>query len=280
MELLNRTGVALTICLSLLLIPLAGRAGAAVVYGASDLEDGNIYIPLSEARSGVLGDHTADGSIIGLDAGKVKLTTQYPTASGYVELMVDFDISGELLPGEFIGYDSEMSMWINFDDLDFKPVLSRTLDYREWVDIVLLNDIGERVADADIFTLDAANYLTYRQDLDAGGQLAVETNNVPATYGEMSIRDVFFGGNTEAWEDFVDSVNEAHESGEGNEFGMLLTFNSALEMTRGSRLSLANSIEQLDSSQILIENIAPEPGTLTMLALGGLATLARRKKRQ
>ena len=273
MKLLTRTGAALTICLSLLLIPLAGSAGAAVVYGAYDLVDGDIYIPLTQSSSGVLGDHTTDGKIIGLQPDSCTLTAQYPTSSGYVDLMVDFDISDELEPGESIGYDSAMSMWINFDDLDFNPVESRTRIYQEWVDIELLNDLGERVAGASTFTLDEASYLTYRQDF-VGGLPVVATNNVAATYGEMSIRDIFFADNTTGWESFIDSLNETEE------FGMLLTFNSELEMIRGRRMVLTNSIEQLDSSQILIENIAPEPGTLTMLALGGLSMLVRRKKRE
>ena len=244
-----------------------------MVYGASDLVNGNIYIPFTQGSSGTLGDHTADGKIIGMQSDKCTLTTQYPTSGGYVDLMVGFDISGELEPNESVGYDSDMSMWINFDDIDFNPVVIRNLIYKEWMDIELLNDLGERVAGADTFTLDEASYLTYRQDL-VGGQPAVATNNVAASYGEMSIRDIFFAGNTAAWESFVDSLNETEE------FGMLLTFNSGLEMTGGRSMTLRNTIEHLDSSQILIENVAPEPATLSMLVLGGLSMLARRKNRR
>ncbi len=270
---LNLTGAALTVCLSLLLIPLAGSAGAATVYGTSDLFNGNIYIPLTQEASGSLGDHTPGGSPIGLVSDRCTLTTQYPTSSGYVSLMVDFDISDDLQPGESVGYDSDMSMWINFEDLDFNPVENRKRIYKEWVDIELLNELGERIAGADTFTLDEASYLTYRQDI-VGGQPDVATDNVAATYGDILIRDIFFSGNTAGWESFVDSLNKT------NEFGMLLTFNSELEMKGGRRLILTNSIEQLDSSQIIIENVAPEPASLSMLALGGLSMLARRKKRR
>lgn len=276
MEMLNRTGVALTISLSLLLLPLAGSAGAVSVegvYNPYDLVDGNIYIPLSENSSGVLGEELPDGSFVGLGADKVKLTTQYPTSSGYVDLMVDFDISGELAPGEFIAYDSDMSMWINFDDLDFKTHETTVRKWNEWLEIVLYDDLGELVVGADVLVLDESTYMTYRQDF-VGDEKVTETNNVYATYGEISIHDVFFGSDTASWNRFVDSLNET------SEFKMLLTFHTEIELTRRKSLMLTNAIEQLDSSQILIENIAPEPGTLSMLALGGLAMLARRKKRE
>jgi hypothetical protein len=259
--------------MSLLLIPMAQDSYANPVYGSYDLVDGDIYIPLSPEASGAYGDTTGGGHVIGQDADSVRLLRQYPTSSGFVDLMVGFDISDSIQPGQWVGYDSSLSMWVNFEDLDFKPVEIANVGLREWVEIALLDELGVRVAGANPLVLDTDNYLTYRQDFD-GNDMVVETDNVAGTYGDILIRDVFFGGDTADWRNFVNSLNET------SEFGMLLTFHTELELLSGRGVTINNTLENMDSTQIVLDNFAPEPGTLTLLSFGGLMMLNRRKRRR
>ena len=248
-------------------------SGANAIIGLGDY----IYIPLQQATSGMLGELLGVGPyphVVGIDPDNVTLSPTNTSTSGYVTMMVSFDISEELteeLP--VIDTNSEMPLTLVLADLDFAPTtaLGGSLIFSESLEIVLLDSYDQDVNGASPLLLDAGNYLDYRQDVDGQGQQVVPANDVTGTY-EMPIAEMF-GQDNAARTAFIDSVNETEA------FGLMLTFYAELEYTGSRRVRYYNTREAMDGSSIIF-GVAPEPASLAMLLLGeALVTVRWRRRR-
>lgn len=237
----------------------------------------DIYIPITPETSGMLGELVGMAPyqhIVGLDPDSITLSAADNTTSGYVSLIADFDLSGDLAGGMIIDPNSDLPLGLVFADLDFNPVsqLGGQVVFREWLDLLLVDADGVAIAGANQLTIDSANYLNFRQDVDGSGQQIVETDNVIGTY-EMTLASMFAGDNA-ARSDFIDLLNEEQT------LGLKLTFHAEIDYFGSGRVRFNNSPENMDDAS-LVFSVAPEPGTICLLLFGGvgLGFKARRNLR-
>ena len=76
------------------------------------------------------------------------------------------------------------------------------------------------------------------------------------------------------WDYFIDVLNEEQE------FSLLFTFGAELEYKGSGSILVRNTIENMGDSMIILDQIAPEPGTLSFLGLGGLVIACKRKRKK
>jgi len=238
----------------------------------------DIYIPLQPATSGMLGDLVGAGPyqhVVGIDPDYVTLSATNPSTSGYVTMMVNFDISGELTEEHpFVDQNSEMPLTLVLNDLDFAPTteLGGKLIFSEALEIMLLDADGQAVSGAAPLLLNAGNYLNYRQDVDGQGQQVVATDHVTGIY-EIAIAGMF-GQDGSARAAFIDSLNEDEA------FGLMLTFYANVEYAGSRRVRYYNTSEAMDGSSVIFGVAAPEPATLAVLLVGGALVTLRRRRRE
>ena len=245
---------------SLLLSIAASAAQACAVDGriAPAPRDGQIYIPLQSSYSGTLGAPLGGGRYVGFQSDSTTLSWLHPTSSGFVTFEILFDLSDYLPAGTSLDRSSA-SLELVFDDMDFKPVLSSGVSFREELTLNFLRDAGGSASGAAV-ELDETNYHLY-----SGEAPGHETNNRQVAYGISFVDDL---GLSDA--DFADIETDGA-------FALRVTMSSHLAY-RGMFLPewVSNSPEAIGHSFTVVG--IPEPGTLMLLACGATGALLRRTR--
>jgi len=250
----------------------AGQAWANPATGTnSDLAGNpNIYIPLQPSTSGTLGDLLGGGpKIIGRSPDSIVLNGNGASSSGWLDLVINFDISDELsgLPGSII---TSGVLTMIFDDLDFRPFTTpgRAV-YAESVDMAIFVSV-----------------------LPLGTPLTVDDTN----YDNPDFNATLLPSNTPAGADF-DTNNQkvSYEFDMANHFGLSpadfaiisanggfdlhLRLHAMVDHLRVAPDRVNNSSETVDEGDFQF-NAVPEPGTISLLALGSLFVAARKVRRR
>jgi len=272
---LNRSHTAPAVVMSLVLLgfsaaqamPVHG-AGATITLG----ED--FYIPIRPETSGTYGELAAfgpHGHIVGMDRDQVVLNAANNSSAGEVMLLLTFDISDELTE-EFpvIDPDAEMPLTLSFSDLDFLPVTQGPLEFREWLELTLVDEAGVALAGSVPIVLDETTYLTYRQDVDGSNQQVVATDGLKATY-ELSLLDLLSPG---VRDDFIEQLSS------DKKFHLLMKFGARLDYSGYGSAARRNTVENMSDSFLFFSLEAPEPGAASLLVLGAVAVVMRRRGRK
>lgn len=284
MKLLEKCSL-MALCALLGVLGVAKNAAAMPIHSTNGVTDpgAKLYIPLRPETSGGLGTvivQAASGRrrpkryVVGLKKDKVLLNVANPVSSGEVNMFSVFDLSSQLTEETpTIDPNSDMILTLIFKDLDFQPVVvRRKVDFSETITLTLVDSSGTPAAGASPLLIDKSNYMDFRQDVDRKGRPITKTNRKKATY-ELSLRRMF-GADPQGWRDFIKQINIS----EDKELKLMVTMTSRMEFfgTRG-RKKIRNTPERMRDA--LLFSVAPEPGTLSILALGGMAIAVRRKRR-
>lgn len=216
--------------------------------GASyNLYKGKFYIPLKAETSGTLGEPLGGGKYVGLFSDTVQLSGG-AASSGYVDFMLDFDVSG-FTPAEKL-FLKDASLNITFGDIDFKSVIDDGLHFRESLELTY--------ADKAPLVINQSNYGNYTTGF-------VETNNRTVTY----IIGLTNLGITNG---------DASAIGAAGQFDLTARFDSFLTYEGGHcATSFSNTPETVNCALI---RPVPEPATILLFGTGGITVLVRRRKNQ
>jgi len=223
------------------------------------------YIPLKASSSGVLGTNG-----VGLSSDSVRLQNS-DSDSGWVDFKITFDLSSVLGPNEIIDQSVPMRLKLKFNDIDFKPVVSRSsgleITFRESLGMTFLRDVGDAPTGVDIL-LATDNYMTYKTNPGSA------TNNTLATYS-LDLAPTFALSQAD-----IDDMNC------DKEFALALRFRShsrSKDLWRwwNNCVTLCNTPESLaEGFQFEFVTTSqppvPEPCTLAMVALGGVGVVLRK----
>ena len=241
-------------------------AHAEVITGSNatlDDNGGRLYIPLTPSASGTLGE---DG--VGLSPDTVTLVGG-DSAGGWVDFALSFDVA-DAMGGEAVDPTQPLSLTLTFRDIDFRPVVSASgglrRTYRESLEMAFLRDAADDPG-AGAITIDHTNYMTYR--LTPGSR----TDDRTCVYSLDLTADL---GVTQA---DIDAMNA------DGEFGLYVRLASYVESYGRGRgrprsVTLHSGPEDLGGSFQVIASGSPvpEPAALGVLALGGIALIARRRR--
>lgn len=287
MTLLNKPWLT-SVCVVVLGLCVATDAIAMPVHATNDVigTKGRIYIPLQPETSGGVGTLILQAPtnprrrpkkhIVGLKRDKVRLDVANPVSTGYVTMFSAFDLSGEFSE-EFpvVDRSADMTMTLTGKDLDFLPDNKRKLNFRESLLITLVDSNDMPIEGAGSLLIDdgtaGEHYMQFRQDVDRKGRPVTRTNRKKATY-EVSLMSLF-GSNINGRMDFITMLNEEQK------FKVKLTLASHMQFTgtRG-RKRVRNTRESI-GGPLLMFGVAPEPGALSVLAIGGIVLAVRRRRR-
>lgn len=228
---------------------------------------GNLFVPLIDATSGILGELIpGESRVVGLDSEMTTLSGIGDTAEGWVEFLLQFNLGGSEV--DIDPQSIELNLFL--EDVDFKPVLYGTKGvHTEWLDLTFLLDADDidtlPPGTPPDFTLHTGNFGFYRQDVDPGlTGFDMPTNNATAHYLLSLMGDL---GVTQA--DFDNDIDEDHE------FALLVRLTSHVESLTNRSWSFRNTDEEIGTDLFFV---APEPGTLILLAIGGALLCIRRKR--
>ncbi len=241
-----------SVLIAVIVLFLATAAQADIVNGGNTVldQEGLIYIPLTPATSGVLGD----GGTVGLIPDNVTLDPGAAT-TGSVSFEVSFYVGDQMEYGEWVGLGSVLSL--DLSDVDFKTQnIGPSLLYTETLSMTFLDP--EDTAHGGI-TLNEANYGNY-----CGGFF--ETNEQALTY------EIELGSGFGMTEDDAKAVSQYQD-----EVRLLCTFSATLTNVGTRRQSVKNTSEDLITSMNI--QVAPEPATLALLMVGGSVLTLRRKRK-
>ena len=264
--------VLLTIGLVVSLAPVAH--GMPVVGSSNSLDFGeDFYIPMTPEASGMLGTSFGLGKTVGFSRDWVVLTAADNTSEGSVWFTTAFDLSGELSP-ELPIIDSTVDMPVSLflQDIDFLPdeSLRGQLVFREWLEMAIVDEAGQMVEGSQLLTIDESNYMSFRQDLDAGNAPVIPTDDTPGSY-EVSLMSMF-GGYGQPWEDYIDLLNEVQV------LNLKLTLHAEAAYYGSRRVRVLNTPENMDGSAI-VYGVAPEPTTAMVVLMGAAALVAGKGRR-
>jgi len=132
----------LTICFVALLLAAGGvfpaRATGELVTGTNPHLPG-VFIPLKPATSGTLGDLVGGvgPKLVGKSSDSLSLSAFPGSSTGYVDLMMNFDLSA-VLTGPLVMLGGTLNM--TFDDLDFMVISGPRDDFREMIELQVYID--------------------------------------------------------------------------------------------------------------------------------------------
>ncbi len=254
---LNRKQVAVSVLVLGLFLIIGQAQGAFVplnVDGTNTVLDNNggtLYIPLKQSSSGVLG---VGG--VGLSQDSVTLSGANPASDGYVSFLVEFDLSNDLGAGDTV-QDTGATLLLQFDDLDFVTISGSGRAFWETVEIEFLANAGDTPTGG--LVIDKNNYTNY------GG--SPPTNNTTRTYALDMKSDLNVG------------TSGFNNMSTDKEFALWVTLTADITYSKSSRYVSLNTPEDLDGSFNFTAQGVPEPASMTLLAIGGLGVLIRRRKR-
>ncbi len=225
---------------------------------------GNFYVPLTSTNTGALG---VVG--IGLSPDQIILTDG-DSIAGWLELKLTFDLTEAFDAGAALDADNPFAIDVTARDIDFKPVTVNSAGlkatYRDTMQIAYLRDATDTPT-AWGLTVDETNYLTYKTNS------GVATHNTPATY-RLDLTSIL--GLTQA---DVDDVNA------DKEFALYIRLNSYTEYQDqnrpGDSMTIDGAVKEIGANFEVgyTHGPIPEPMTISLLVLGGLAVLGRTRLR-
>jgi len=260
-------------------------AAQAAVYGQNDYltaNKGKAYIPLMPSTSGTLGDFNGS-RVIGGQPDSVTLS-KGQSSSGYLVYDLTFDLSSYLLPGggEPIAVSSDdidttQPLWLTLTlfDLDFKPLTGSGRTYFETLamELVYTGEGYSAFETIPSITIDQNNYGLYRED----------------GFGETDKQQVDYTINLLDPEGMNLSNADLDQILTDMSFTLRITMTSYLEQTGAGRFKYTNTKEYLGDysagsalaggefdTNALEFAFIPEPASLSLLALSGLALLRRK----
>ncbi len=250
-----------------LLLAAVGPAGGALVTGtnaALDAAGGDLFIPLTDGASGTLGDPLGGGKHVGLDPDTMRLNMPHPDSSGFVRVVLEFDLSGILSePLDVLDPAGPADLVFTLEDVDFKPQTvvgrKRTVELAETMELWFLDDAGDAPGATPDLVIDAGNYLSYR--LSPSGD---ETADLSAVYA-VGLADL--------------GVLDLSGINADREFGLLVELTSSSTSTGTPAETFVNSADGLRADFVFETALVPEPATLALMALGGLAMALGRRRR-
>ncbi len=264
-------------------VMVAANTAAGYVVGTNPIlegVDGRAYIPMSPKTSGELG-YSTDGRVIGLQ-GEIVAVRKGDVTEGSLNYFLEFDLSTYLAPnGEPIAYDpaevptDTMDLFLDLTDIDFKPQMQFGLDYTETLELrVFTLDKALELTGGEVpFTLNKDNYFNYG---DFGDDEGAETNNTQVRYTVNLENDLGL-----AADDFTRMFTDMG-------FQLEVTIGSRMERIAAGVGRYRNGPEYLgdyrsdegglgDVPSNGLEFVIPEPMTLSLLGLGALGLLRRRR---
>ena len=263
MRIATKPLVLLALCLVVVVACTNASVQAGIVHGFNPVlsgSGGRLFISMAPETSGTLGDLIVGGpDKFGLQTEEVKLDGFGDTSEGWIRFPVQFDMSGQGL--ENIPTDLELRV----DDLDFFPsLIGSKIIHTEVMELTFLRNFSDFSSvdpnAAPDLLIDISSYMSFRT-----GPAGIATNNVDATYEVSFVNDL---GITD---DDIAAVRL------DNEFAILVKVKTTLESITSGKTTLSNTDEGIDFWSF---SVAPEPGTMVMLILGGLGVLARRRRRR
>ncbi|MFC1739347.1 PEP-CTERM sorting domain-containing protein [Planctomycetota bacterium] len=243
----NKAYVFIAVFLAIVLLTNNICTATIVIQGENMIMDdprNDFYIPLKLSTSGILGEPTGSGELVGLHSDTVGLTGENLTSSGWVDFTLGFDLS-QLSAGENLSLNTILEM--TFEDIDFKPS-----HHSKWVfsETLELSHAGR-----SSLLIDSSNYGDF-----TGG--FVETNNSSVVY-QVALGDIGINENE------IQSIHTEGRLDLGVRFGSFIT---ATE-----QVYLSNTPERLSVNfELLPIQKTPEPATIFLLGLG---TMMLRRKR-
>jgi len=251
-------GTVFVVCAVVLIAGVLATQATASIVGTNavlDANDWQFYIPLESSTSGVLGDPLNGNKLVGLQQDHVTFNHNKTQSSGYVSMLLTFDLSSVLAEGQQLDPNST-ALALAFEDLDFKPVTASGLTFRESLDLSFLPDAEDPATTEVDLTLDQSNYGLFRDDGFG------ETNDASSTYtfnlsGDLGVNQTEFA-----------DINA------DKEFGVLLTFHSHLAYAGHRAEQFRNDPEPIAASLQLAT--VPEPAVLVLLLAGATSWMMRR----
>lgn len=245
----------------LVLVMLSGAASASFITGTNPIldspgVDGNIFIPLQLATSGVLGDALGGGKFVGLDRDTLVLD-RGSSATGYVEFMLIFNLSGEI-PDGMSAEPGSVAILLAFGDLDFVPVvIGKNIEYHETLELGFMADANGPIPITPDLIIDESNYDTFPGPPD------FPTNQEDVVYeimlqSHLGVTDLEF-----------ENINSDHE------FALYVWLRTE-HYNNGSRKTLTNTSESINNSFSFVA--APEPGVLMLMLTGSVGMLIRKRR--
>jgi hypothetical protein len=256
-------------CVFLLLAAwLAGAAQASVITGtnaALQAAHGKFLIPLKAEDSGTLGDPWPNNprKHIGRNADKVRLA-QGQGSTGSLSFILDFDLTGQIPEGQTIEQDSA-TILLNLYDVDLRHVVNRMREFWETMDVTFMN-MDDPVGAPGLFTLHITkdNYGDFG-DFPAGGANLTDRKTVTYSFNLADDLQV-------APADFDQIVQDGG-------FRLQLAFTANIDRIGRGRGSYINTKEALTNTFQFVEVAVPEPAVITLLGVGAVALLRRRRTR-
>jgi len=254
------------------------------VFGANEdmkAKKGKIYIPLQEARSGMLGEYLTPKLRAGMKSDKIRLSGEGDFVEGYVSFVLRFNLKLQSgLPETFGDLDDlEADNFVNPEtasfelkvkNIDFLPVRRAGLFYYETIELTFLENATDPIdgIGAPDLVLDDTNYGFYRDD--GFGR----TYKKKVNYTINLVEDMGLSPDSE----FVAMMDDL-------EFGVLVTLRSHSERTkRGSKKYRSQkAISGLDlefAPGPAFGPFVPEPATSAIMGSCMLVFALRRKQKR
>jgi len=261
----------LTICFVALLLAAGGvfpaRATGELVTGTNPHLPG-VFIPLKPATSGTLGDLVGGvgPKLVGKSSDSLSLSAFPGSSTGYVDLMMNFDLSA-VLTGPLTMLGGTLNM--TFDDLDFMVISGPRDDFREMIELQVYIDGSP--AGTPLF-VDKDNYWSPDYNATIGGTPVAGspfvTNNKEVTY-EFDLGAPNPAGLGLLPADFA-AISALKE------LDLKVTLFCETVHTTTATTSFRNSVENVEG--VLDVVAVPEPAAASMLAIGALMFAARKRR--
>jgi len=250
-------------------------ANPATGYNAELADDPNVFIPLQCDNSGTLGDLLDGGP---KEIGRVRDSVTFlagtsgDTSCGWLDFVINFDISSEITPENPLLTGGTLAMI--FRDLDFKPVnFSDRIGFSEVMRLQIYlegNPLG------DMLTIDESNYDS--PDFNAT-LLPSETPGGPDFDTDGALVRYEFDLGTPSPSGLGLSSPEFALISAAKSFDLFVELEACVTHLRDARDTFRNSSEMIDPSSDFQFEAVPEPGTLALITAGGLLVGFRRKRR-